>query len=201
MLLFAPVFALPEPVKKQAHAQKVLEQEALLQQIGTGNMDAFAAFYHQTKGSVYAFALSMLKNQDDACDVMQETYLKIRSAAHLYEPRGTPMAWVLTITRNFSLMRLRSQNRLSPLAEEAEGFSPQALSFVEDHEDRLVLSALLSRLAAQERTIVLLHAVSGMKHREIAHLLGIGLSTELSKYHRAIQKLKKALQEGGYSHA
>ena len=201
MLLFATFSALPTPSKKKEHIHALTVDESLLSEIGAGSKEAFAAFYHQTKGAVYAFALSMLKNHDEACDVMQETYLKIRAAAHLYQPMGKPMAWVFTIARNFCLMRLRSQNRLSPLAEEAEGLSPEALTFVEDHDDRMVLSAVLERLSAEERNIVLLHAVSGMKHHEIASLLSIGLSTELSKYHRAIKKLKKALQEGGYHHA
>lgn len=200
MFLFASLSALPAPAKKKENIQALSVDEGLLAEIASGSKDAFAAFYHQTKGAVYAFALSTMKNHEEACDVMQETYLKIRSAAHLYQPMGKPMAWVFTITRNFCLMRLRSQNKLSPLAEEAEGLSPDALTFVQDHDDRLVLSAVLGLLSAQERNIVLLHAVSGMKHHEIASLLSIGLSTELSKYHRAIKKLKKALQEGGYRH-
>ena len=48
-------------------------------------------------------------------------------------------------------------------------------------------------LSEEERQIVLLHAVSGMKHRELSELLELPLSTVLSKYARALAKLKKAL--------
>ena len=61
-----------------------------------------------------------------------------------------------------------------------------------DHEDRMMLAALLRLLTEEERQIVVLHAVSGMKHREIAALLKMNLSTVLSKYNRALKKLREA---------
>ena len=61
-------------------------------------------------------------------------------------------------------------------------------------EDREVLSAALGVLGEQERQIVLLHAVSGLKHREIAQLMELPLATVLSKYHRGLKKLKKKLE-------
>ena len=62
-------------------------------------------------------------------------------------------------------------------------------------EDRLVLESLLSLLGEQERQIVTLHALTGLKHREIAQLLGLPLSTVLSKYHRGMKKLQNAWKE------
>ena len=58
-------------------------------------------------------------------------------------------------------------------------------------EDKLVLTECLKNLSDEERQIVMLHAVSGFKHREIARLLEMPLSTVLSKYNRAMKKLRK----------
>ena len=55
----------------------------------------------------------------------------------------------------------------------------------------------LKKLDETERCIVILHAVSGMKHREIASELDMALATVLSKYARAIKKLKKHIEGGG----
>ena len=63
-------------------------------------------------------------------------------------------------------------------------------------EDRAVLQAALGALDDQERQAVLLHAVSGLKHREIAEILELPLPTVLSKYHRALKKLRKQLEGG-----
>ena len=62
------------------------------------------------------------------------------------------------------------------------------------HEEQLALRAALELLDAEERRIVLLHAVTGWKHREIASLLELPLPTVLSKYHRALKKLRKQLE-------
>ena len=68
--------------------------------------------------------------------------------------------------------------------------SPQLTS-----EDRIVLEALLDSLQDDERQIVVLHALSGMKHREIASFLQLPLPTVLSKYRRAIKKLGNIVKE------
>ena len=61
-----------------------------------------------------------------------------------------------------------------------------------------MLNMAMNELADQERQIVILHAVTGFKHREIAAVLELPLATVLSKYRRALQKLKTKL-EGGES--
>ena len=61
-------------------------------------------------------------------------------------------------------------------------------------EDRSILRACMEQLSDQERQIVTLHALSGFKHREIAELLQMPLATVLSKYHRAVKRLRQHLQ-------
>lgn len=60
-------------------------------------------------------------------------------------------------------------------------------------EEKLLLQGCMNLLTEEERQIVILHAVAGFKHRQIADFLEIPLSTALSKYHRAIQKMKNNL--------
>ncbi|MBQ2325886.1 MAG: sigma-70 family RNA polymerase sigma factor, partial [Clostridia bacterium] len=70
----------------------------------------------------------------------------------------------------------------------ANGLSP---------EDTAILRVCMESLTEEELRIVVLHAVSGFKHREIASLLSLPLPTVLSKYSRSIKKLKKMLADGG----
>ena len=64
-------------------------------------------------------------------------------------------------------------------------------------EDTVILHMCMEKLSDEELRIVVLHAVSGFKHREIADILSLPLPTVLSKYSRAIRKLKKILADGG----
>ncbi len=74
-------------------------------------------------------------------------------------------------------------------------------SYVSDPEDKIVLEIALDILTEEERKIVLLYAVTGLKHKEIAESLELTLSTAPSKYHRALKKLRNHLTERRERHA
>ena len=116
------------------------------------------------------------------------------NAAGGYRAQGKPMAWLLTITRNLAISRLREHGRTEPLVQE-DWQDRLADSPAVTHEDRLMLQAMLSALGDEERQIVTLHALTGLRHREIAALLGLPLPTVLSKYSRALKKLQLAWKE------
>ena len=174
--------------------QKLNIDEAIFTRIADNDMAAFEEFYRLTERTIYAFVLSTLKNHDDALDVVQDTYLKIRAAAHLYQPMGKPMAWVFTIARNLAISKIRSKQKNDSLTL-TDLENDLNFSYVSDKEDRLVLQTALKILNNEETQIILLHAISGFTHREIAKSLEMNLSTVLSKYHRGLKKLKKHLTE------
>ena len=175
-------------------ARRDQELEQLLLQMGRGDRDAFARLYGLTRGAVYALALSLLRDAHEAQDVAQDAFVKVWENAPSYRPQGSPMAWLLTITRNLARSRLRRSGRQAALDDEEWNAIP-ADPPDPSPEDRQVLQESLARLGAEERQIVLLHAATGLKHREIAQLLELPLSTVLSKYHRGLKKLK-ALMKG-----
>ena len=183
-----------------APEQKRIEvDESLFPRIAEGDKEAFICLYEQSRNAVFSYALSLLRNYDDAEDAAEDTFLKIRSAAHLYKPMGKPMAWVITITRNICLMRLRElkKNTDSPIDDldfQADRDNPGLAAFG-DVEDRFVLAKAMEQLAEEECQIIFLHAVSGLRHREIAGIVGMPLATVLSKYRRGLKKLRKSLEE------
>lgn len=168
--------------------------ETYLARIADGDKDSLALLYEQTHGAVYGFALSILRDRQDAEDVQHDTYIQIWRGAAGYRPAGKPMAWIYTITRNLARMRLREQGRTVAVSPEDWHTMFADIPAV-DHEERLLLAALLEILSDEERQIVMLHAMTGLKHREIAELLEMKLATVLSKYNRAIKKLRHAWKE------
>nr|WP_288452098.1 RNA polymerase sigma factor [uncultured Anaerostipes sp.] len=174
--------------------KKLKIDERLFQRIGQDDMAAFEELYILTEKTIYAYALSIVRHHEDALDIVSDTFLKIRSAAHLYKPMGKPLAWMFTITRNLAMDRLRHHARYHD-GDFSELEFQDEFSFVENTGDRMVLETVLTRLTEEERRIVMLHAVSGLKHREIASSLNIPLSTVLSKYKRSLKKLRTYLAE------
>lgn len=165
--------------------------ERSIARIAAGEREALAQLYQHSRTAVYGFALSMVKNQADAEDVLQDTYLQVWQGAESYRAQGRPMAWLMTIVRNLALDRLRERARTAQLPPEDRW--PENSMTTPD--DRLTLEALLELLSDEERQIVVLHAITGLRHREIAALLKLPLSTVLSKYNRSMKKLQLAWKE------
>ncbi len=161
--------------------------------IARGEPDAVHLLYEKTHKSLYGFILAITKDPHDAEDALQETYLAVYRAAEGYRPMGKPMAWLFTVARNAANMQLRK--RKDHLSFEEAFADCEALSQEDATEERLALRAAMELLSEEERKIVILHAVSGMKNREIASILGIPLNTVLSKYNRALKKLRTYLEK------
>ena len=180
MLIF---LSMAEPIKFGANEHI----EDLLAKLAEGDSAAMGPLYDMTRTSVYAFALSMLKNSFDAEDVMHDCYVKLFTSARNYSPQGKPLAYILSIVKNMCIDRLNERKRRADIPEEAW----ETLLKVEEHPENLRIAEYMEVLKDDERQIVLLHATGGFKHREISKLMELPLSTVLSKYSRAIKKLKK----------
>lgn len=192
MLMFQTIAGEQSGTRKRA-AQTDID-ESIITRIATGDRDALTALYYKTQKPVFAFALSILRNRQNAEDVLHDTYIKIWDNAATYRAQGKPMAWVLTIARNLSLMKLRERHSQNlPLDESF--YVVASSSPIAAETDRIALEHAMTALAEQERQIVILHALSGLKHREIAELLHLPTSTVLSKYRRALKKLESMLKE------
>lgn len=174
-----------------------MNDEELLKQVSVGDEEAFWQLYKNTDRIMYSFILSILKNAQDAEEVMQETYMKIWTSASSYQSQGKPLAWIFTIARNLCYMKFRDQKHRADIGlEELTGEETGELCLpLENLADAMALRAALELLKEDERQIVLLHASAGLKHREIAASLGMPLATVLSKYNRSIKKLKQNLRE------
>lgn len=189
MILFCVI---PDEQNETVRLSATIEEE-WISRIAEGDMKALEKLYYTSYQAVYAFLLSLLKNKQDAEDILQETFINIKNGAHLYKKAGKPLAWIFTIAKNLAYMKIRKETAHEVTSfdtlEDGIGFSS-----VENYEDRLALQGAFSVLSDEERHIILLHANTGMRHREIASLLNLPLSTVLSKYRRGLKKLKNYME-------
>ncbi len=167
--------------------------ESLILKMAKEDTTALKELYDQTYQAVYGFAYSILKNPYDAQDVAQDTFVKIYNSAMTYQCNGKPLAWIFTITRNFCLMKLRSGKR-APVVD-IQDYNAKEDNFDSKSEYKIILEEALLKLPDDSRQIVILHSMTGLKHKEIAEILHMALPTVLSKYHRAIKKIKEIIKE------
>ena len=169
----------------------VLIPPDLLPKIANGDKAAFEQLYQLTYKPVFSFLLSLTMNQDDAKDLLQETYLRVYGSAHLYR-QGNPMAWIMKIGKTLFLMDKRKK-KPEPVSDPEVFKDVQIkLDSVENVETRILLEQLFLVLSEEEREIVVMHVTGGFRHREIAEMLDMPLGTVLVKYNRAMKKLKKS---------
>lgn len=168
--------------------------ETCISRIADNDSDALSELYRRTGTAVFGYALSILKNRQDAEDALHDCYVQIYHSADKYKPSGKPMAWILTITRNLCMQKFRRDSKVIDLPEDDWELYLEAQEALST-EERLIIKKCMRELPTEELQIVILHAVAGYKMKEIADMLGRPLSTILSKYSRSIKKLKQSLEE------
>ena len=163
--------------------------ESLIDQMSGGDVSAMGKLYELIGPDVFAYALSKTANKEDAEDISQDTFVQIWKNSTQYKPIGKPLAWIFTIEINLIRRHFNKNRRFVSFDEAIEADNDDG-NFAESLIDNEFLRQILTVLNDDEREIISLHIVSGLKHREIAKLLGKPLSTVLSKYNRAIKKLQ-----------
>ena len=180
-----------------SNIKKEVVIEKSIMSLASGNIDSMDILYETIKTDIYAFALSKVHNKFDADDILQDTLIKIYENSKLYTPLGKPLAWIFTIETNVI-------NRYFQLKNRYDIINDDDMNVIKDEPDQNIrdditneyLRSLLSTLNDFEKEVISLHLISNLKFREIAKVLNKPLSTVLSKYNRAIKKLKN-LNKGG----
>ena len=161
--------------------------ERALRRIAQGDMDGLETIYNKLGRRIYLLAYSILGDTHAAEDVMQDTLIRISEGAHALREGGNAIAYVLTVTRNLSIDYLRRRRREIP-QEELLGVGSDGREEI----CNIPFSALeaLTLLDEEERQIVTLKIEGGLKHREIATMIGITQAACEKRYRRALEKLK-----------
>lgn len=174
---------------------------ALIREIGLGNRDAFEQFFQQFSGLVYATALRILADPVDAEDVAQEVMMMLWEKAPLYDStRGKPLTWVITMTRNKSIDRLRSLTRRRRLYNEAELETAdgeitqeEPLTELENSEEGQIVHSAVLKLNEKQRAVIEMAYFNGLTQQEIASRLSEPLGTVKGRLHRGMLHLRQMI--------
>ncbi len=151
--------------------------------------------------TIYRSALYMSKNENDAQDLVQDTYLKAYRFFDKFREGTNCQAWLFTILKNTfvnAIRREKTQPHMVSLSEmkddEAELSSdtnPEDSLFGNLFDDDIV--AAMDRLPDEFRTAVLLADVEGLTYKEIADVMNCPIGTVMSRLHRGRGLLRKRL--------
>lgn len=166
-----------------------MEYDKLIKQIATGDMPALEQLYNSMYSDVFAFTLSIVRNQAAALDLTQDTFLQVYAGAKTFLSSGNGRAWVLTVARNLALNHLKKQKR--ELTNDLPVYLDTDGNPYEQTEASLMLDTLFQKLDVVEREILMLKA-KGYTHKEIASVVNKPEGTVRWKYADAMKKLQLA---------
>ena len=174
------------------------------------NQAVFDELYSQYKSSLYNLACYLTRNQKEAEDLFQDTWLRIaKHLAHKTIDKDNCRKWIMTITSNLYRDRLRKKrmrNAFSFQRSNSDGQTDNHFekplwgekSDVENDskhlEVKMALSKALAGLPSRQRLIFVLKEIEGFKYSEIGEMLKVPEGTVKSVMHRAVRKLRKDLR-------
>jgi RNA polymerase sigma-70 factor, ECF subfamily len=160
-----------------------------------GDRSAIRFLYLRYSGNVYGYARSIVRNDHDAEDVVQQVFTRMLTAIQSYEQRSVPFsAWLLRIAHNTAIDHIR---RRAPMCEDPELMLADEPEQVESDHLRSVLRDALAQLPEVQREIVVLRHVAGLSPREIAERLGRSEDSVHGLHHRGRRTLQAALAQAG----
>lgn len=172
------------------------QESELVTQLKTNSRSAFEYLYDHYSAALYGVILKIVKDEERAADVLQESFLKIwRNIDSYSAEKGTLFTWMLNVARNRAIDLLRTEGRseqkvirldISVETEQdpAEGWS----HFIYEMD----VKDWVMRLSPEHRIPIELVYFQGFTHEEVAEKLSMPLGTVKSRIRRALQKLRLA---------
>ncbi|SLM49156.1 putative RNA polymerase sigma factor, sigma-24 homolog [Nitrospira japonica] len=177
---------------------------ALFARIVKGDQQAFSELYDLSCTLLYTLAIRILGNREEAEEVLQDVYLEVwRKVARYDVGRGTPVAWLITLTRSRAIDRLRARSARGyqttdslerDAAAQIRDMSPSPFETQADQELRLAVGTAMASLPAAQQQAIELAYYEGLSHMEIAARLNQPLGTVKTRIKLGMSKLRDTLR-------
>lgn len=180
-------------------------ESELIARATQGDRSAQAEIVNQHERMVYNLALRLVGNEEDAENILQETFLKVLESLSTFKGNSQLSTWIYRIATNFALMHLRSKKKTFvsideyPL-DEMQNFESfyqkneeDPLKNVINSELREHLSEAIEQLPPKFKTVFVLKDIEGLSLKEISSMLSMSLPAVKSNLHRARVFLRNKL--------
>jgi RNA polymerase sigma-70 factor (ECF subfamily) len=183
----------------------------LVQRTREGDREAFRVLVERYQRKVAALALGMLRNREDALDVVQETFTKAYQSLDKFKGDSSFYTWVYRIASNLCIDQQRRDAKMPPVTTSSadddgagEADLPGALREAGDLGDPFRsardaelahgIRAAISELTPEHRAVILLREVDGLSYEEISQALDCPKGTVMSRLHYARRQLQERLR-------
>jgi len=159
--------------------------------------ERFEVLYRSSRDDVYAYVLTLLRDRAAAEDVTAIAFERAYRRRRTFDRhRGDERGWLFGIARNAALDELRRRRRLAALVVDPEDVGADEAAETDEEDTvlrRTMVRAALQSLSARERELIALKFHAGLSNAELASVLGVSESNAGTLLHRAVQKLRSAV--------
>jgi RNA polymerase sigma-70 factor, ECF subfamily len=173
--------------------------QALVRGIRDGDREAFMTLVRTYQQRVFAMAYSILRNKEDALDIVQEAFLRVYQKSDLYKEGHSFQAWLLQITRNLCVdhyrknIRNRKELELPKSLDELQLAAPPDPAVGPGAEMKDAVARCIAKLANRQRMVFVLRHMNELQFNEISETMNISVGTAKSLHHKAVRNMKKWL--------
>ena len=166
---------------------------ATLPATATSALD-FDALYREARDDVFAYAATLLRDSAAAEDVTAQAFERAYKRRSRFDARrGSPRAWLFGIVRNAALDELRRRKRDANAEIPAPPGEPGPDEVAELAAQRDAIRKALSRLQSRDREVIALKYHAELSNAELAAVLGVSPTNAGTLLHRAMTKLREAV--------
>lgn len=173
---------------------EVTSQEVLIvKKAISGDAEAFASLYDAYVDDIYRFVFHRVGHEQTAEDLTSQVFLKAWDNLGRYKVRGLPFgAWLFQIARNSVIDYYRTHKEILPLEPNAATEPDPAMNVAREVEKRLEgewVRTILYKLTHEQREVLILKFINGLKTKEIAQVMGKGQGAIRALQMRALHAL------------
>ena len=167
------------------------EEQSIVTGCLNNNSVSQKALYDKYKDALYTIAFRMLKDSDNACDALQDGFIKAFKGLHSFKGQSTLGAWIKTIIVRTCLNKLKTEIQLESIPD---NYSHETIEW-DDNLTGQELEKAIQQLPAGYRSVFLLIEVEGYSHKETAKMLKIAEGTSKSQLYHSKKMLQKLLTD------
>ncbi len=189
---------IPQEVEESSNQQ----ENDLIKRCQSGDQQAMEQIVRQYQNQVYNIAYGMLRNSEDAQDIMQEVFLRVWDKIRQFQFKSRFSTWLYRIVKNLSINEKNRQRRrqTSPMEmDDSQAWVPIDTMTPEKEallvEKQELMKVALAQLKKDYRTILVLREMETLSYEELSEVLGCSLGRVKSRLHEARMELRNILKQ------
>jgi RNA polymerase sigma-70 factor (family 1) len=172
-------------------------EKILVAKLRNSDVEAFDFLYHQYNNKLFRFSFSLLKNEEDACEIVQETFFRIWEKRNKIDSSKSFKSFLFSVSYHLIIDQLRERLKDQEFRKSLEKYFNKQASLQENQMDYNTLETEINKavdeLPEKRKKIYRLSREKGLSYKNIAEQMGVKPKTVENQINLAIKHIKTRL--------